>query len=432
MGKVISTSRQFQMNLNIKKNGESLMSFGIDSLQKDMKKYSEQSQEVPFEKVAEGYYFARSFGNVGIVVTTEGVVVIDSTLGSAQANGILANIKKVTNQPIKYLIYTHGHADHVRGSSVFKNEGAQIISHRNVIKRLDKYTELDEYHYLINKRQFARETRPIDHFEYPDIVFDQEYKFTLGGKTFHLIHGIGETDDQCIIHIPEDDVLFTGDFIIRSFPNVGNPAKDIRFAKEWAQMMKIIKGLKPKITFPGHGAYITDPKVFEEMTSAIQESMEIVHEGVVDGLNEGKTLEGLLESIKLPKHLEESPYLTQFYGCLDFAIRGTYRRFTGWYDGNPTNLFPEKGSAVAAEINTLIENEEKIIERCEQLIQLDKHRLALYLLDIIIESEGKLITQAMKLKSEIAFHLSEIDANYMRKNIYMNAGKEILTKLEKK
>ncbi|WP_342431177.1 alkyl sulfatase dimerization domain-containing protein [Neobacillus sp. FSL H8-0543] len=401
----------------------------IASLQNDMKNYASQNSDVVFEKVRDGYYFVKAFGNVGVVETDEGIVVIDSTLSTAQAEGILSKIRAVTNQPIKYLIYTHGHGDHVGGARVFKNEGAQIIAQRNVIARLERYKELNNYHYIINERQFATSFQMSnlwDEVLFPDIVYDQEYVITLGGKTFHLIHGKGETDDATVIHIPEDDVVFTGDFIIRSFPNVGNPAKDIRFAKEWALMMEKIRSLQPKITFPGHGPYINNPKIFDAHTTAIKESMEFVQERVVSGLNDGKSLEEILEGAKLPSHLEESPYLAQFYGCLDFAIRGTYRRYTGWYDGNPTNLYPEKSRTVAAEINSLIANEEKILNRANELIQINKHRLALYLLDIIIESEGKLCKEAQNVKAEIVAHLSEVDENYMRKNIYHNASNVIL------
>lgn len=401
----------------------------ITSLQNDMKNYAAKTTDIDFQKVTDEYFFVKAFGNVGIVVTNEGVVVIDSTISPAQAESIVTRIKELTDQPIRYLVYTHGHGDHVGGASVFKREGAQIISHRNVIARLNKYEELSPFHNIINERQFAtnfRVTQLWEKFVYPDIVYDQEYVFSLGGKTFHLMHGKGETDDQTIIHVPEDDVLFTGDFIIRSFPNVGNPAKDRRYAKEWAQMMDKVRGLKPKLTIPGHGPYIDDPKVFDDQTLAIKESMEFVHESVVNGLNEGKSLDDILDETVLPAHLQESPYLAQFYGCLDFAIRGTYRRYTGWYDGNPTNLYPEKNRTVAAELNSLIADEEKILNRANELVQLNKHRLALHLLDILIESEGKLGKEALTVKAEIIAHLSEVDDNYMRKNIYNNASKAML------
>ncbi|MGM0901248.1 MAG: alkyl sulfatase dimerization domain-containing protein [Bacillota bacterium] len=400
----------------------------IAKLEQSMQTFKQASKEVPFEKVREGYYFTPAFGNVGVVITDEGVVVIDSTLSKVQAEGILDKIKTVTEQPIKYLIYTHGHIDHVGGASVFKKAGAKIIAHRNVINRLDKYQELDKFHYLINKRQFAtnfEETRSMNQFEYPEIVYDQEYVLPLGGKTFHLMHGKGETDDASIIHIPEDDVVFTGDFIVRSFPNVGNPAKDIRYAKEWAQMMGRIRDLHPKITIPGHGPVITDTAELDKVTTGFQESMSFVQESVVRCLNEGKSLEEMLEEIKLPSHLEQNPYLQQFYGCLDFAIRGTHRRYTGWYDGNPTNLLPEKESDISQAIVGLIGDESKILEQAKTLLDQNRHRLVLHLVDLIIQADGKEKNEAIKLKVEVLLHLSENEENYMRKNIYANAAQEL-------
>lgn len=405
----------------------------MKNLQSDMKAYSTGVLNVTIEKVQNNYYFVRAFGNVGIVETEEGLVIIDSTLSVEHAKSILEELKKVTDKPIKYLIYTHGHGDHVGGARIFKEAGAQVIAHRNVITRLNKYKELNKYHYLINKRQFAtdfKRTKVNDEHIYPDIVFDYEYQFTLGNKTFHLMHGKGETDDHCIIHIPEDEVVFTGDFIIRSFPNVGNPAKDIRYAKEWAEMMGRIRDLNPKITFPGHGPYITNKKDFDAVTLGYKEILETIHQHVVDYLNKGKSLDEIIQTIRFPSHLKKNPYLQQFYGCLDFAVRGTYRRYTGWYDGNPSNLLPETEDDIASEVIRFIADENVILERVSKLVKMKKHRMALHIVDFIIQGKGKLYENALEIKANILNELSLKDENFMRKNIYKNAEITILKELE--
>ncbi|WP_106498349.1 alkyl sulfatase dimerization domain-containing protein [Lentibacillus sp. Marseille-P4043] len=388
----------------------------------------EYGSDSRLEKLSEGFYSGINFGfgNVGFVITEEGVVVIDSTISRSGARAVIKEIRKLTNKPIKYLIYTHGHGDHVGGASVFKEEGATVIGHRNVNKRFDRYTKLNEHHLAINSLQFKKKlTSKVRKYVYPDITYDQEYTFELGGKTFRLIHGKGETDDATVIYIPENRICFIGDFIIWAFPNIGNPNKVIRYEREWYEMLDRILSLRPKAIGVGHGRSLIGRQEIEDCLGDTSNVLKYLHEECVKHINKMSSLDKMLSEIKVPEKLANSPYIKELYGCREFVIRGIHRRYTGWYDGNPTSLSSSPVKEVNRVIFDLIGSKEKIIRKAKDYHAKGKNQLSLHLIDLILieDPEDK---EMHLLKANVLKEMSSNSNNLFFRNFYsVNAEKEI-------
>jgi glyoxylase-like metal-dependent hydrolase (beta-lactamase superfamily II) len=130
-----------------------------------------------------------------------------------------------TGGPVKYVIYTHGHRDHVGGSSVFTDDQPEYIAQSLLPERLEKYEILKAHHHRIASIQFNlpfdsnRELPPVVQ---PTITFDESMEFKLGDKTFELYHARAETDDATWVFVPELKTVFVGDLIIAGYPNIGN------------------------------------------------------------------------------------------------------------------------------------------------------------------------------------------------------------------
>lgn len=376
-----------------------------------------KSDELELVSLKENHYFVSGFSNVGIVITDEGVVLIDTNTSKQFAQRIYDKIRDMTDLPIRYIIYTHGHWDHVHAAEVFKEKETQIIAHKNVIDRFYKYQHLNEYTYSLNNTQFQGKLGITSYdFIRPNIVFSDNYQFSLGGKTFHIIHGKGETDDHCFVHIPEDKVVYSGDFFVSSFPNIGNPLKVNRFEKEWYETLEKILALRPVVLSPGHGRPIFGEDNIAEVIQPVIEVLQFIHKEVFRCLNEGLSLEEALEDITLPDHLDNHPYLQQIYGCLEFAIKGTYRRYTGWYDGNPTNLRPANTEDFAKEMFYLIKDPEILIKRCHTLMEEENYQMVLHLTDILIIADDN--NQAKELKQIALQKCRDKSTNFIMRNIY--------------
>ncbi|MFC7394531.1 alkyl sulfatase dimerization domain-containing protein [Scopulibacillus cellulosilyticus] len=374
-------------------------------------------EKIELVSLKNGHYYVSNFANVGVIMTTDGIVVIDTTLNKQHAKAIYNAIRQKSKLPIRYIIYTHGHLDHVNSTEVFKETNTQIIGHENIADRFYKYRKLNDYHLRINSVQFQGKLGLESfHFITPDITFSKEYKFKLGDKTIYLMHGKGETDDHCFVHVPEDNIVYSGDFFINAFPNIGNPLKVNRFEREWYETCQQIQELKPDVLVPGHGRALCSKQDIQDGLQAIIDVLRFVHEKVIDCLNKGMTLEMMLEEIELPSDLTNNKYIQPSYGCLEFAIKGTYRRYTGWFDGNPTNLQPCKQKDVANEILSLMKDANIILKRCRDLMDKGEYQMVLHLTDILIFSQDNI--EAKELKKEAVRKCSETNSNFIIRNIY--------------
>ena len=88
------------------------------------------------EKITDDIYLASGFalGNVQMVITDEGLVIIDTTESKESAREILEKFREITTKPIRYIIYTHGHLDHVSGTPVFLEEGTEVIATKDLVQ----------------------------------------------------------------------------------------------------------------------------------------------------------------------------------------------------------------------------------------------------------------------------------------------------------
>ncbi len=141
------------------------------------------------------YLFQKGFHSNIFVVTTDGVVATDPISPSA-AKECLAEIRKITDQPVRYVIYSHDHTDHIAGGAVFRPH-ARFVAHRSALAAIR-----------------ARENPQIIA---PDVLVDDHHSIEIGGKTIQLTHmGRIESASNLVIYIPQDKVLMWVD-AVRSF-----------------------------------------------------------------------------------------------------------------------------------------------------------------------------------------------------------------------
>ena len=389
-----------------------------------------------------------AFSNVGIVETNEGLVVFDI---SSRRNGskIFNMLRELTDKPIKYVIFSHGHFDHCFGYGTLieeiKEKGwemPQVIAHENTVRRFEKYRMLDKYNKWVHDQQFGsilgenKQYNSAYEILNPTILLrgNESYTFRFGEYTFELYHDRGETDDHIWMFVPEEKVLFTGDFIISCFPNVGNPYKVQRYPKDWAHALDKMREKEAEYLVPGQGPLVEGKKKIEEILSITAEALHFVHDEVVKRLNEGKWFEQIYhEMLDIFPEKFNHEYLEQVYGCYRFAIHAVYRLYHGWYDtGNPTDLFPAKKSEIANELLTINDENEYYI-RAKNLYEEGKLQLALHILDILILAtenfDPDIILKAYKLKMRILEKKQEDELSFIATNIYRNEINKIKLKL---
>ncbi len=375
-----------------------------------------QVQDVFFNNPLKDVYTAAlPIAGCAWVDTGDGVVLIDTLIRENVAKKVYRKIKG----KIKYIIYTHGHRDHVGGAAAFLADNPEIIANKYLSDRLDKYKILAAHRAHVTAVQFNfPDIKYHTNYIYPTKTFLGEMTISLGNKTFKLHTARAETDDVCWVHVPEIKTAFIGDLIIGFFPNIGNPWKPTRFALDWAKTLEEIRNLDLEYIFcSGAGIMYKGKRVYKALNANI-EIIRSLHDQVVDYINQGMHVSEMIHAVKVPEHLKKNPYLKIRYSRPEFFVYNVYRWYHGYFDDNPAHLLPRPEKEVKAEIFGLIEDPNKILNRARELFDNDQSQLGLQILDVLIQADPENI-EARKLRIELLSELGAQDYCLMSRNAWV-------------
>jgi alkyl sulfatase BDS1-like metallo-beta-lactamase superfamily hydrolase len=328
-------------------------------------------------------------GCVTVIRTTAGLVFID-TAKPDTAGKTLAAVRRWDNSPVHTVIYTHGHIDHTSGIGLIDEEAdlrgfprPRIIAHRNVLRRMSRYELSHGFNSIVQGQQFnfSDYVYPIGQRR-PDEVYDDTLSLTIGDAKIELFHGRGETDDATFVWLPELRVLASGDFVIWVFPNAGNPRKVQRYAADWAAALRRMEALQPKVLIPGHGPVIFGAARAAQVLADGAEVLESLVRQTIALINEGRSLDEVVNAVSAPAELLGKPYLLPKYDDPEFVVRGIWHLYAGWFDGNPAHLKPAPAAELAAELASLAGGADKLAERAKALAGAGKIRLAAHLIEL--------------------------------------------------
>jgi len=214
-----------------------------------------QGSPLPFtlKQIAPGVYAAidgpehKAGSNAGFVIGDDGVLVVDALFTPDAARALVAEIRRLTPKPIRYVVNTHYHADHTGGDQVLRDAGAVIIANKNV-RGWIRTNNLNLFGDRITPELKAR----IEALPLPDLVTDKNLTIWLGGRKVELRTVLGHTGGDLVISVPDAHVLFTGDLLWRKVaPNLIDGS-----VKEWAATaadFAAMPNAARTIYVPGHG-----------------------------------------------------------------------------------------------------------------------------------------------------------------------------------
>lgn len=350
------------------------------------------SRSEPIE-IADGVYQAVGFSNTFLITTDEGCVIVDTGLAPVGA-AHKRLLGPLVETPVKFIVLTHGHPDHRQGIDLWREEGTEVIAHKN-------YPELRHYQERLAgafyRRNFAQYYPMVPKSAPPSspgnfgaeieatILIGDEYRFTLGGIEFVCFHAPGETDDQINLWIPEKGIVFVGDNYYDSFPNIYTlRGGKTRYALDYVQAADRVMDLDPDIVLPSHGLPLKGKETIRKSLTKYRDAILYVHDAVVEGMNEGKDVHTLMSEITLPESLD----VGQNYGNVPWSVRGIYEGYVGWFDENPANMYASPPSAIYPDLVELAGGVEAIIGQAEARLAADEPIHALRLVDIALAVEA--------------------------------------------
>jgi len=211
-------------------------------------------KEIPIEvkEVAPGLYFQyhHAESNNAWLVTDEGILVIDTRQHPERGKELLAQIRKTSDKPIKWVINTHFHGDHYFGNAVFKDLGARFIAHHDTAVMMKHYFQEEMQRRMGYFKQRAYNPLAVE-LVMPDVTFDHSLHLTLGGKTIELLYlGSGQNPGDAIVYFPKEKVIFAGGPVAKD--SWTNPSFTPSIPK-WILLLESIKAMDAQIYLGGHG-----------------------------------------------------------------------------------------------------------------------------------------------------------------------------------
>jgi cyclase len=249
------------------------------------------SVQVKSTKLTESIYMLEGAGgNIGVLIGNDGIIIIDDQFAPLTEK-IKTALSKISDKPVKFVINTHFHGDHAGGNENFGNQGAIILAHDNVRKRLSA-----DYFF-----EAFKETQKATSYEgLPKVTFADSVTFHMNGETVHLFYAKNaHTDGDVIIHFKESNIFHCGDVFVRyGFPFIDQPAGgSIDGMIRAAEKLIALTNDQSKI-IPGHGALSTRKDLIEYKNMLVT-----VRRRIAEGIKHGKTVQQIADSDPLKGYI---------------------------------------------------------------------------------------------------------------------------------
>ncbi|AOO84899.1 MBL fold metallo-hydrolase [Bosea vaviloviae] len=247
------------------------------------------NQTARIVEFAEGVYgyVSQHDPNCGFVVGDEYVLVIDTRATPAAARAWIADIRTVTDKPIRYAFLTHYHAVRAMGASAFGD--AAIVASKATGALLTERGQGDFEAEMQRMPRLFEGFEEIPGLTEPHILFDEEVTIKVGRRSIHLMHiGRGHTAGDSICWIPDCGVLFGGDLIEN---RTGIYCGDA-YIRDWLQTLERLRAFAPKVLVPGRGAPLTTLQAVSDAVDSHKNFLVTLLRTVQLGLDKGADLPG--------------------------------------------------------------------------------------------------------------------------------------------
>jgi len=386
--------------------------------------------KIPIEarEIADGVYQATGVGNTYLISTSEGHVLFDTGLAYQAKDQIDALLAVVPDLPVTHIIISHSHADHAGGVKRWIKDDTkgdiEIVTHKEFLEEQRYLEELEPYQWNRNRTLYPFMPKDIPTHDKlaifggikptVEVEIERPYRFKQGGVEFEVyaVPNGADAADSLLLWLPQKKILFSGDFFGALFPQFPNiftmRGEKIRRAIEYRDSLDVVLALSPEMVAPGHRNPVTGNINIIRDVLKMRDAVTYVHDATIAGMNAGKTVEQLMDEIKLPPELK----LTQEHGRVSWAVRSIWEYYATWFHfDKTTELYHVPENDVYGDIVALAGAKE-MINKATGYVEKNQPLHSLHLVDIVLENDA-LNEDALRVrKSALEILLNEAKTGF--------------------
>src|SRR5262245_26901747 len=326
--------------------------------------------ERKIHKVADNVYSAVGWAgcNSIMVVGSDGAIIVDTGDNVQAAREVAAEFRKITDKPVRAVIYTCFHIDHISGVKGFVSAEAvkagqvAIIAHEtllaNVVNQAGTVVRIlavrsaynfgailadgDTKDMNLGTSPMGRRDREVS-FIAPTKTFATTLDITVAGVAMQLVHVPSEAADEIAVFLPQSRILLSSEVIpAQCFPSlIPLRGEAYRNPIDWYQSIDVLRRFKAVAMVPSHGVPVIGADSVEEVLRNYRDAIQFVHDQTVRQMNKGLVPDELAQAVKLPPHLASyRAWMQAFFGNVSQTVRGIYQGYLGWFEGDPVGLAP--------------------------------------------------------------------------------------------
>jgi alkyl sulfatase BDS1-like metallo-beta-lactamase superfamily hydrolase len=396
-------------------------------------------------QVTDGVFVAVGYAasNVILIQGPVGSIIVDTSTDPTAARAIRTAFGNRLTAPVRAIIYTHSHLDHTGGATVFAgNDHPEIYSHQRLVDAVpdighagrdgaDQFGIALPESLFINagvQLEFGRVVPPTrEGYLAPTRTFNgSELSLTVAGVRLELLYTPGETADTISVWLPDQCALMPGDDFFRSFPNI-SPIRGarLRSPEDWIASLDKMIALGPEYVVPSHTRPVIGGTAARAALTAYRDGVKSILDQTIQGMKQGERPDELVQHVKLPPSLAVNPYLQEFYGGVEWTVRGIYADRVGWFDGNATNLFPLAEKDRANKLVKLIGGPDQVLSRGREALANGDFTWTAELADYVLANDPANVP-AKRIKAQALIELGEQQINAIARNYYLTSAMFLL------
>ncbi|MCX6397070.1 MAG: MBL fold metallo-hydrolase [Propionibacteriales bacterium] len=360
--------------------------------------------------VGPGIWMSPGLSNSYLITTDAGRVVINTGMGFEGAVH-RALYDEVDSSPVRTVILTQGHYDHVGGIEHFleADGSTEVIAQaawqtwRDDNERLAAFRVRNSA-FAFMDRVLAGMSATAERFPessqaqgspQPTVVVEDQLSLCIGGRALDLIAVPGgETTDSLVVWLPEEKILFSGNTFGPLFAHVPNlvtiRGDRYRDALTVIDTIERVRALGAETLVTGHFDPVHGAALIDGELVRLREAVQYLHDETVAGMNAGKDVRTLMREIRLPEHLD----IGEGYGKVSWNVRAIWENYAGWFHhSSTTELYDVPASAVSADLVDLA-GAEAIVGRAAEKLAAGAALEAIHLAELVDSDSARAVRRA--------------------------------------